>query len=94
MLYTFAQAQYTDDELTGYFNQVNADDAILLWQDGTLLPLKYPQLFEKLNAQCYVLELDVAARGLTTKYQNTNIKVISMHQLVKLSEQYYPQFSL
>ena len=94
MLYTFSQAQYTDRELTGYFNQVHADDVILLWQDGTLLPLKYPQLFEKLDAHCYVLEFDVAARGLTAKYQNTNIQSISIQQLVKLSEQYYPQLSL
>ena len=45
MLYTFSQADYPQRELEGYFANITENDAVVLWQDGVLLAIKYPALF-------------------------------------------------
>lgn len=94
MLYTFSQASYHHAELARYFAQLSADDALVLWQDGVLLPIKYPEYFQQLNAPCYAMEMDLNARGLTALIEPTQIQIISMQQLVQLTEQHAPQFAL
>jgi len=47
MLYTFSQADYAQRELEGYFANITENDAVVLWQDGVLLAIKYPHCFEQ-----------------------------------------------
>ncbi|MGQ0287463.1 DsrH/TusB family sulfur relay protein [Pasteurellaceae bacterium 22721_9_1] len=91
MLYTFSQANYADAELNRYLQQITANDAVVLWQNAVLLPLKYPQLFQQLTANCYAVEVDLQARNLTMP---ATIQPISLAELVKLTEQYHPQLAL
>lgn len=95
MLYTFSQADYPQAELDSYFAGITAQDAVLLWQDGVLLALKYPDLFSHCQADCYALDLDLNARGLVPLLSSkVKVRSISMAFLVGLSEQYAPQFAL
>lgn len=87
MLYTFSKAQYDLSTLNAILEQVTPDDAILLWQDGVLQAVKYPQFFA--NTQIFILKNDLIARGLKTTFPT-----ISLEELVKLSEQYFPQIAL
>ncbi|MDO9830826.1 DsrH/TusB family sulfur metabolism protein [Glaesserella parasuis] len=84
MLYTFSKAQYDLSTLNAILEQVTPDDAIVLWQDGVLQAVKYPQLFT--NKTVFVLQNDIEARGLTTTLPTT-----SLAMLVQLTEKYYPQ---
>lgn len=93
MLYTFSQADYAPALLAGYLQHTNAQDAILLWQEGVLLALKYPDLFAQATAPCYALDLDLQARGLSSLIP-ASIHLCSMAEVVKLSEDYFPQFAL
>ena len=52
MLYTFSQADYAQRELEGYFANITENDAVVLWQDGVLLAIKYPHCFEQCPAEC------------------------------------------
>lgn len=93
MLYTFSQADYNNDELTFLLTNANAQDAVLLWQDGVLLAVKYPDLFAKCIANCYALELDLNARNLAELIPS-KVRSISMAFLVELTEHYTPQFGM
>ncbi|AGO17210.1 DsrH/TusB family sulfur relay protein [Glaesserella parasuis] len=84
MLYTFSKAQYDLSTLNAILEQVTPDDVIVLWQDGVLQAVKYPQLFT--NKTVFVLQNDIEARGLTT-----TLPTISLAMLVQLTEKYYPQ---
>ncbi|WP_426994968.1 DsrH/TusB family sulfur relay protein [Glaesserella parasuis] len=84
MLYAFSKAQYDLSTLNAILEQVTPDDAIVLWQDGVLQAVKYPQLFT--NKTVFVLQNDIEARGLTT-----TLPTISLAMLVQLTEKYYPQ---
>lgn len=89
MLYTFAQADYSEAQLAGYLQHLTPQDAVVLWQDGVLLALKYPQLCQN----CYLLDIDVQARQLTDRLPSKE-RLISLEELVKLTEQYAPQLCL
>lgn len=89
MLYTFSRSDYSELQLIGYLNHLTPQDALLLWQDGVLLAIKYPQLF----TNCYLLDIDVQARQLD-KLLPPKVRLISLLDLVKLTEQYSPQFCL
>lgn len=52
MLYTFSQAHYSETELQRYLTEITENDAVVLWQDGVLLAVKYECL---LNAKDNVL---------------------------------------
>ncbi len=87
MLYTFSKAQYDISTLNAILEQVTPDDAIVLWQDGVLQAVKYPQLFA--NKQIFVLANDVEARGLTISMPS-----ISLSEFVTLTETHFPQIAL
>ena len=95
MLYTFANREYDIQWLQQIFQQLTAQDMVLLWQDGVLLPLKYPTLFNQL-AQYLLLENDVVARGIAPVLSKiaTNAKCINLSQTVQITEDYYPQINL
>ena len=96
MLYTFSQSSYNTDELAGYLNQITSQDALILWQDAVLLPLKHPKLFNNLNVPVLLLQIDVEARNLTEKLTSTlaNTQLISLQELVNVTTQFHPQFAL
>ncbi len=95
MLYTFSQANYDINELARHLEHITEKDAIVLWQDGVLLALKFPMLLSNTNTVCFILETDLKARNLQKGIRlNHKIKIISLSQLVQLTEQYYPQLAL
>lgn len=96
MLYTFSQSTYNTDELAGYLNQITSQDALVLWQDAVLLPLKHPQLFNNLNVPVMLLQIDVEARNLTERMlaKAPQVKIISLDQLVELTVRLTPHLGL
>ncbi|HDR1000125.1 TPA: DsrH/TusB family sulfur relay protein [Pasteurella multocida] len=95
MLYTFAEASYPEGVLLAYLQQTTSQDAIVLWQDGVYLCVKYPEVFSSLNMSCYALDIDVSARNLYQFVSSIeNVKTISLTELVELTEHYFPQLAL
>ena len=94
MLYTFSQAHYSETELQRYLTEITENDAVVLWQDGVLLVVKYGEMFTQCKGQCFVLEQDVLARNLTTLLSNNKVRSISLADLVDLTAQYSPQIAL
>ena len=94
MLYTFSQAHYSETELQRYLTDITENDAVVLWQDGVLLVVKYGEMFTQCKGQCFVLEQDVLARNLTTLLSNNKVRSISLADLVDLTAQYSPQIAL
>lgn len=91
MLYTFSKSQYDSETLHAFLSHINENDAVVLWQDGVLQAVKNPQFFANLP-NCYLLEQDVSARGLTAQLAKFNR--ISLSELVKLTETYFPHIGL
>lgn len=89
MLYTFSKSQYDLNELQAVLNEIKSDDYVLLWQDGVLLAVKYPQFFANLT-NVAVLEQDISARGLT---RHTDLPMLSLADFVKLTEHQFPQLA-
>ncbi|WP_150539021.1 sulfurtransferase complex subunit TusB [Actinobacillus vicugnae] len=85
MLYTLSKAQYDQNELQTLLAQITENDAIILWQDGVLQAVKFPQFFTHIS-NLFVLENDLNARGLRTHF-NT----ITLTELVKITEKFHPQ---
>ena len=55
MLYTFSQAHYSETELQRYLTEITENDAVVLWQDGVLLAVKYREMFTQMQrAMFYV----------------------------------------
>ena len=94
MLYTFSQAHYSETDLQRYLTDITENDAVVLWQDGVLLVVKYGEMFTQCKGQCFVLEQDVLARNLTTLLSNNKVRSISLADLVDLTAQYSPQIAL
>ncbi|MDY4280299.1 MAG: DsrH/TusB family sulfur metabolism protein [[Pasteurella] mairii] len=92
MLYTFSQADYSEAELQRYLSAITAQDAIVFWQDGVLLPFKHAELWSQLDATCYALEIDLQARNLICHMEK--VRSISLPDFVALSERYFPQLAL
>ncbi|EFX92776.1 sulfur transfer complex subunit TusB [Actinobacillus ureae] len=88
MLYTLSKAQYDLNELTPILAQITENDALVLWQDGVLLAVKYPQLFTKIS-HLFILTNDIEARGLSPLF-----KSITLTEFVKITETFYPQVAL
>ena len=85
MLYTFSQAHYSEIELQRYLTEITENDAVVLWQDGVLLAVKYGEM----------LEQDILARNLTALLaENNQVRSISLADLVDLTAQYSPQIAL
>lgn len=89
MLYTFSKANYDQAWLIQTLAQFDENDIALLWQDGVLQAVKNAECFA--NVRTYVLSEDLQARGLTD--MNTFPK-IEIHEVVKLTEHYFPQIAL
>ncbi|OOR98075.1 hypothetical protein B0187_09755 [Haemophilus paracuniculus] len=89
MLYTLSKAQYDLNELQTTLAQLTAEDRLVLWQDGVLLPIKYPQIFAQIAP--LALANDVIARGLSDGYP---CQQISLAELVEITERFYPQVGL
>ena len=94
MLYTFSQAHDSETELQRYLTETTENDAVVLWQDGVLLAVKYGEMFTQCKGQCFVLEQDVLARNLTALLSNNQVRSISLADLVDLTAQYSPQIAL
>ena len=95
MLYTFSQAHYAETELQRYLTETTENDAVVLWQDGVLLAVKYGEMFTQCKGQYFVLEQDVLARNLTALLpENNQVRSISLTDLVDLTAQYSPQIAL
>lgn len=94
MLYTFSQAHYSETELQRYLTEITENDAMVLWQGGVLLAVKYGEMFTQCKGQCFVLEQDVLARNLTALLSNNKVRSISLADLVDLTAQYSPQIAL
>ncbi len=94
MLYTFSQAHDSETELQRYLTETTENDAVVLWQDGVLLAVKYGEMFTQCKGQCFVLEQDVLARNLTALLPNNKVRSISLADLVDLTAQYSPQIAL
>ena len=88
MLYTLSRAQYDKQELTTLLAQLQPTDALLLWQDGVLQAIKKPQLFAN-RENVFALTQDLQARNLTV-----TVETIYLEQVVRLTEEFYPQVSL
>lgn len=77
---------------------LSAQDAILLWQSGVTLPLnaRLEYLSENCQTPCFTLHDDVLARGLLSHYRRhfPHITLISMAEMVQLTERYFPQLAL
>lgn len=94
MLYTFSRAHYSETDLQRYLTGITENDAVVLWQDGVLLAVKYREMFTQCKGQCFVLEQDVLARNLTALLPNNKVRSISLADLVDLTAQYSPQIAL
>lgn len=95
MLYTFSQADYAQRELEGYFANITENDAVVLWQDGVLLAIKYPHYFEQCPAKCLLLEQDILARNLTALLpRESKVQSITMLDFVAITQKFYPQLAL
>lgn len=93
MLYTLSKSSYSVNELENLLRHSTTQDAIMLWQDGVLQAVKNPQFFAN-KPNVFLLENDIAARGLQKITQNSPLNVISLADFVKLSEDYFPQIAL
>ena len=95
MLYTFSQAHYSETELQRYLTEITENDAVVLWQDGVLLAVKYGEMLTQCKkGQCFMLKQDVLARNLTALLSNNQVRSISLADLVDLTAQYSPQIAL
>lgn len=88
MLYTLSQADYNPDELSQLLQQITDNDAVVLWQNGVLQAVKFPDFFANI-ANIFVLEKDIKARGLTVPF-NT----ITLSEFISISEEFFPQVAL
>ncbi|ABR74129.1 hypothetical protein CBG46_01485 [Actinobacillus succinogenes] len=93
MLYTFSESGYDNVELERYFQFLAERDAVVLWQNGVVLLLKYPHLFADCRACCCAMENDIRARGLKDRIP-ASVKLISMSEFVALTEEFSPQIAL
>ena len=97
MLYTFSRAHYSETDLQRYLTGITENDAVVLWQDGVLLAVKYGEMFTQCKGQCFMLEQDVLARNLTALAllpENNQVRSISFTDLVDLTAQFSPQIAL
>lgn len=94
MLYTFSQAHYDQSLLQQHLAHITAQDAVVLWQDGVLSALKYAEAWQNLPCPIFVLDIDLQARGLQSLISAEKFSLISLSELVKITEKFSPQFAL
>lgn len=74
---------------------ISCNDVVLFWQNGVTIALKNDGLLEHILAktqQCYVLNNDIVARGLTDLV-DSRVQIIDMIQAVELTATYSPQIN-
>lgn len=91
MLYTLSKAEYTPEALQTFLGYLTNNDVVILWQDGILRAVKNKEIFAKIP-NCYLLEQDVIARGLTEQLNTFNI--ISLCEFIKFTETYFPHIGI
>lgn len=95
MLYSLSQAIYDNEELQNILSSVTENDAVVLWQNGVLLAVKFPHYFNDSKGQCFALEDDILSRNLTALLpQESKVRLISMTDFVEITERYFPQLAL
>ena len=95
MLYTFSKSHYDHDELMSSLQHLTSDDLLLFWLDGVLLPIKYPELFNKLENIQVILDADLQARNIAKILQQKAPQIISisMEKCVDITVQHSPQIA-
>lgn len=89
MLYTLSKADYDKAHLTTILDNVSAEDAVLLWQDGVLQAVKNPECFANLTV--FVLAQDIEARGLNAC---NPFPTLTLAEFISLTETQFPQVAL
>ncbi|MDP8162686.1 sulfurtransferase complex subunit TusB [Pasteurella skyensis] len=90
MLYTLSKSHYNIDDLESILSHITEQDAVILWQDGVLLAVRSSQLFANIK-NIFILDSDVTARGLTL---SSELKRVSLPELIAITEKFYPQIAL
>ncbi len=94
MLYTLSCSQSNMTDLEKILSNLTNQDALVLWQDGILQAVRYPQVFTKID-NLFVLEQDLLARGLNIDQLSiSHICPINLSQLIDVTDKYYPQITL
>lgn len=89
ILHTVNQSPHTSNTLAQCLSYIDADDAILLLENGVYGALKSQSLAAQLtNKTCYVIEDDLKARGLLECDRQPHIQLININQFVELTTQY------
>lgn len=70
MLYTFSQAHYSETDLQRYLTDITENDAVVLWQDGVLLVVKYGEMFYSMQRAMFC----VGTRCFSPKFNHTFVK--------------------
>ncbi|OPX54711.1 hypothetical protein BTE48_12860 [Oceanospirillum multiglobuliferum] len=90
MLHTVNKSGFSSKLLEECLRTVQADDAILLIEDGVYNALKTARTFTDQQAQCtwYVLMEDAKARGLQAEHCHPEIQWVDYSGFVELTEQH------
>ncbi len=89
ILHTVNQSPFTSNTLAQCLAYIDADDAILLLEDGVYAALSSQSLAAQLTHKtCYVIKADLQARGLLEQDRLMHIKLIDVNQFVELTTQY------
>ncbi len=94
MLYTVSRSPYHDD-FNAMLGLVSDADAVLLIQNGVLLGIKgnrYLTALLRSGASVYVLQEDLAARGLIEQISD-RVRVIDYNGFVSLTVKHQQHFS-
>ncbi len=95
MLYTFSQSEYDLATITQIWQNLAENDAVLFWQNGVTFWFKHVTNLNLNQAYICLLKNDVEARGLMpfiTSFK-TDIHLLTLTELVDLTEKYYPQLA-
>lgn len=94
MLYTLSSSQSNITDIENILSKITEQDAVILWQDGVLQAVRYPQLFAGIE-NVFILKQDLLARGLHPKqFDFTFAKIITLSQLIEVTDKYSPQITL
>lgn len=94
MLFTLMRSPYQID-LNILLRTLTTSDALLLLQDGVVAAIEKSQLFPGLaacNAELYVLQEDVAARGLSAQI-STRFTLVDYNGFVALTVKHRQQIA-
>ncbi|OLQ78789.1 sulfurtransferase TusB [Photobacterium proteolyticum] len=93
MLHTISTSPFQTQDLQRCLQYLRPDDEILLLQDAVSAGIEknsWCEAIKKSGVKIYLLEADLAARGLTDKVDNS-INVIDFKGFVSITEQHESQ---